>query len=98
MSHAEIHFHLLPGIDDGPSSLEEAVALAKEKAKIRKEQEVSLVILPPRKGFFDLLWQRQEEDTVERALPLDIRALLGWMRSWNPDGPMARLPFHLTIR
>jgi protein-tyrosine phosphatase len=28
MSHAEIHFHLLPGIDDGPSSLEETVALA----------------------------------------------------------------------
>jgi protein-tyrosine phosphatase len=28
MSHAEIHFHLLPGIDDGPSSIEETVALA----------------------------------------------------------------------
>lgn len=28
MSHAEIHFHLLPGIDDGPSSIEESVALA----------------------------------------------------------------------
>ncbi len=28
MSHAELHFHLLPGIDDGPSSIEETVALA----------------------------------------------------------------------
>jgi protein-tyrosine phosphatase len=28
MSHAEIHFHLLPGIDDGPLSIEETVALA----------------------------------------------------------------------
>ena len=28
MSYAEIHFHLLPGIDDGPSSIEESVALA----------------------------------------------------------------------
>jgi protein-tyrosine phosphatase len=28
MSHAETHFHLLPGIDDGPSSIEETVALA----------------------------------------------------------------------
>jgi protein-tyrosine phosphatase len=28
MSYAEIHFHLLPGIDDGPSSIEETVALA----------------------------------------------------------------------
>jgi protein-tyrosine phosphatase len=28
MSQTEIHFHLLPGIDDGPSSIEESVALA----------------------------------------------------------------------
>ena len=28
MSQAELHFHLLPGIDDGPSSIEETVALA----------------------------------------------------------------------
>jgi protein-tyrosine phosphatase len=28
MSHAEIHFHLLPGIDDGPASIEETIALA----------------------------------------------------------------------
>jgi protein-tyrosine phosphatase len=28
MSYAELHFHLLPAIDDGPSSLEESVELA----------------------------------------------------------------------
>ena len=28
MSYAELHFHLLPGIDDGPSSIAESVALA----------------------------------------------------------------------
>lgn len=28
MSYAEIHFHLLPGIDDGPASMDESVALA----------------------------------------------------------------------
>jgi protein-tyrosine phosphatase len=28
MSYAELHFHLLPGIDDGPSSIEESIALA----------------------------------------------------------------------
>ena len=28
MRYAEIHFHLLPGIDDGPSTMEESVALA----------------------------------------------------------------------
>ncbi len=28
MSFVELHFHLLPGVDDGPSSLDESVALA----------------------------------------------------------------------
>lgn len=28
MTYAELHFHLLPGIDDGPSSMEESMALA----------------------------------------------------------------------
>jgi len=28
MSYAELHFHLLPGIDDGPSSMEESISLA----------------------------------------------------------------------
>jgi protein-tyrosine phosphatase len=28
MSHVEIHFHLLPGVDDGPANLEESVELA----------------------------------------------------------------------
>jgi protein-tyrosine phosphatase len=29
MSHAEIHFHLLPGLDDGASTIEESVELAR---------------------------------------------------------------------
>ena len=29
MSHTEIHFHLLPGVDDGPASLDESVELAR---------------------------------------------------------------------
>lgn len=28
MSYADIHFHILPGVDDGPSSMDESVALA----------------------------------------------------------------------
>jgi protein-tyrosine phosphatase len=32
MSFSEIHFHLLPGVDDGPSSIEETVELARMAA------------------------------------------------------------------
>jgi protease-4 len=87
------------GLVDRLGGLDEAVAIAKEKAKIGKEQDVSLVILPERKGFLDLLWQRQEEDVIARSLPLDLRSLLRWMRSWTSQaGPMARLPFELSVR
>src|SRR4051812_41512941 len=27
MTYADIHFHILPGVDDGPSSMDESVAL-----------------------------------------------------------------------
>lgn len=32
MSYTEIHFHVLPGLDDGPSSLAESIALARAAA------------------------------------------------------------------
>ncbi len=32
MSHVELHFHLLPGLDDGPASIEESVELARAAA------------------------------------------------------------------
>ena len=35
MSYAEVHFHLLPGIDDGPSSIEQSVELAAAAAAER---------------------------------------------------------------
>ena len=32
MARADIHFHLLPGVDDGPGTMEESVDLAVEEA------------------------------------------------------------------
>lgn len=32
MNYTDIHFHILPGIDDGPATLDESVALAREAA------------------------------------------------------------------
>ena len=72
--------------------------MAREKAKIAKDSEISVVVLPPHRGFFEMLWQRQEEEGVEQALPRDLRALLAWVRALAVDGPMARLPFQLKVR
>jgi len=86
------------GLVDRLGGLPEALAVAKERAKIAKSQDVALVVLPPKKGFLDMLWQRQEDEAVERALPMDVRSVLQWVRAIAPEGPMARLPFQLTVR
>jgi protease-4 len=85
------------GLVDRLGGLDEAIALAKEKARIPRSQSVSLVVLPEPKGFLEMLVQRQEDDAVARVLPLDVRALVHWARSLSTEGPLARLPFALNV-
>jgi protein-tyrosine phosphatase len=49
MSFSEIHFHLLPGVDDGPSSLEETVELAEMAAA---DGTSTIVATPHVNGFY----------------------------------------------
>jgi tyrosine-protein phosphatase YwqE len=35
MSYSEIHFHILDGIDDGPATLDQSVALARLSDRLR---------------------------------------------------------------
>jgi protease-4 len=85
------------GLVDRLGGIDVALAVAKEKAQIAASQEVSLVILPERKGFLDLLLEHQEEGAMG-ALPSDARTLLRWARLLRDSQPMARLPFDLKIR
>jgi protease-4 len=86
------------GLVDKLGGLDVAVEAAKERAKIGKDQEVALVILPERKGVFQTLMERQEEGVESRLLPRDVRASLDFARLLAEGGPMARLPFELAIR
>src|SRR5260221_5657127 len=63
------------GLVDRLGGLDVALALAREKAKIGKDEELNLVILPERKGFFELRMKRQEEGGSERLLPPNVPAL-----------------------
>lgn len=49
MSYTDIHFHILPGVDDGPSSMDESVALARAAV----EDGTTVVVATPhvREGF-----------------------------------------------
>jgi protease-4 len=86
------------GLVDRLGGMDTAIDLAKERAKIAKDQEVALVILPERKGFFQTVLERQEEGVESRYLPGDVRASLGLARLLSDGAPLARLPFELTVR
>lgn len=86
------------GLVDRLGGLDVALAVAKERAKLGKDQEVALVVLPRRKSFFEALMERQEENVAEKVLPADMRSVLRWISSLNGTGPIARLPFELSVR
>jgi protease-4 len=85
------------GLVDRLGGLDTAIAAAKEKAGIARDREVNLVVLPERKGLFETLMERQEEDVMSSALPRDLRLLLRFVNVLGDGTPMARLPFDLRI-
>jgi protease-4 len=94
------------GLVDKLGGLDVALASAKARAKIPAGREVSIVVLPERKGWFETLMERQEEDPegasdgarLARVLPGDLRALLEAATTLSGGGPIARLPFELRVR
>jgi protein-tyrosine phosphatase len=78
MQRAELHFHLLPGVDDGPIDLADAVALA----RLAVADGTSVVTVTPHVrdllagGIFDELPARVREvqDALDAAgVPLEVR-------------------------
>jgi protein-tyrosine phosphatase len=79
LTRTELHFHLLPGVDDGPSDLAEAVELA----RLTVADGTSLVTVTPHvrdllaEGIVDQVPERvREVDAALRraAVPLELRA------------------------
>ncbi len=77
MSYAELHFHLLPGIDDGPASMDESIELA---AAAAAEGTGTIVTTPHVHPQFvtdpSSLPERVREVAAKlaaRRIPIDIR-------------------------
>jgi protein-tyrosine phosphatase len=67
MSAADLHFHLLPGVDDGPSEMEESVELARAAAA---EGTGTVVATPHVRGDYvtDVLVLRERVASVRAAI------------------------------
>ncbi len=85
------------GLVDRLGGMETAILVAKEKAKIAKEQDVQLVVLPEKKGFLETLLERQDEG-LEARLPTELGFALRWATLLGDGRPLARLPFDLQVR
>jgi protease-4 len=64
------------GLVDQLGGLQDAVAVAKQRARIPAEEEVELVIYPPRRSFYELLSETIEGPT-QRSASEAIVSLLG---------------------
>ncbi len=74
-------------------------AVARDKARIAKGQEVQLVVMPQRKGLLETLLERQEEDVLDSGAGAARRGRsCAGRRSLCDRGPIARLPFDLGVR
>jgi protease IV len=82
---------------DRLGGIDTALALAKDKAGISKEQKVKLVFLPRRKGLIETLLERQEDAEIVSRLTA-LRLPLRWATLFEHEGPLARLPFEISIR
>jgi protease IV len=85
------------GLVDHLGGMDVALDVAKQRARIAKDQDVRLVELPERKGLFEQILERQEEG-AETILPRDLRAMLRLAALLGNGEPLARLPFDLQIR
>ncbi len=89
---------LRAGLVDTLGGLDVALAVAREKAHLARGQELNLVVVPERKGLFELLMERQDDDIVARVLGPRAASLLRWAAALGGSGPIARLPFELAVR
>ena len=70
------------GLVDELGGFERAIELVKKKAKIPENEQVSLVVFPPRHSLLDILMKRPQEDVLESAL----------------SKVFGRMPFHAWMR
>lgn len=94
------------GLVDALGGLDRAIALAKERAKIGADEEVELVVFPPRRSFYELLseqlaggasrqaiagqWMISQLTAAEREM---LRAFRGPFSLFRRGEPLALMPY-----
>jgi protease IV len=93
------------GLVDALGGLDEAIALAKQRAKIPAESDVELVVYPPRKSFYEIVSEQlngvNESAAVSRWVAASLsqgelellRTMRGPLTMFRRGEPLALMPF-----
>lgn len=65
------------GLVDQLGGLQTALAVAKQRARIPAEDEVELIVYPPRRSFYEVLSEQLDQPGVQRSTAESILLLLG---------------------
>jgi len=65
------------GLVDQLGGLQAAVSIAKQRARIGAEEEVELVVYPPRRSFYEVLSEQFEQPAAQVSTAESIMTLLG---------------------
>jgi len=86
------------GLVDELGGIDRAIELVKEKAKIGKDEKVTIVTYPPKRSIFDLAFGRTPESFFESRLPALAKILKTWRsRIAMESGPLRIMPYTIEI-
>jgi protease-4 len=84
------------GLVDRLGGLDQAIELVKQKAKIPASENVTLVMYPPRRSIFDVLFKTSTDTVIESRLH---SLLKDWPTElWLRGGMLRVMPFGVTVQ
>jgi protease IV len=88
------------GLVDHLGGINEAVQLARQKAKLGPNEEIMLVPFPPKRSLFDVLFNSNTDSMVDAQVSRTLKSVLGFQpnAALVKGGILEVLPYTVTFR
>jgi len=87
------------GLVDGLGGIDRAIDLVKERAKIARQEKVTILTYPPKRSVFDIAFGRTPDSLFEtRVAPLDKILKQPQIRSLLRGGMLKVMPYTVEVR
>jgi protease-4 len=87
------------GLVDELGGIDRAIELVKDKAKIGRQEKVTIISYPARRTIFDLALGRNPDSSFESRFPVLSKLLKNWQtRALLQGGVLRMMPYAIEIR